>query len=398
MAVFAVRVARPGGGIETARIEAANGDAAAAAAMARGLTPLSVSVARPEAAPRTSASKKKLATRVARELSVLTGAGLSVEPALSALTRHATEKELKETADGLLTDVRGGSALSEAFAARPDIFPAPFPEIAEAGEAGGALGKALGELADTRERREQVEAGIQGALIYPAGLLVIATLAVTGLMVFLVPQFERMFDQIGGDVPPQAAFVFAISAWLRQWGLWLLGGIAALVFAFVIVTRQPAIQERIDRWMLRLPMVGDATRTIIAARFCRILGLLLRNGLSAAPALRLAARAVGNSWAVTRLSAALTEVRAGRGFSERVEASEVLPPLAAELLSVGEETGDLGAAATRLADFYEARFERNAKAISRIIEPAVIMLAGVVIGAVILSILSALMSINTLNF
>ena len=98
MAVFAVRVARPGGGIETARIEAANGDAAAAAAMARGLTPLSVSVARPEAAPRTSASKKKLATRVARELSVLTGAGLSVEPALSALTRHATEKELKESA------------------------------------------------------------------------------------------------------------------------------------------------------------------------------------------------------------------------------------------------------------------------------------------------------------
>ncbi|MCA8979717.1 MAG: type II secretion system F family protein [Planctomycetes bacterium] len=398
MAVFAVRVAKPGGGIETARIEAATSDAAAAAAMARGLTPLSVSAAKPEAAPRSSAKKRKLATRVARELSVLTAAGLSVEPALAALAKHATDDDLKEIADGLLEDVRGGAALSEAFAARPDTFPAPFPEIAEAGEAGGALGRALGELADTRERREQVEAGIQGAMIYPAFLLVAAVGAVTLILIFLVPQFENTFAQIGAQIPPQAAFVFGISHWLKTWGLWLLAGLVVLIFAIAVAMRQPALHERMDRWMLRAPFVGGATKTVIAARFCRERGLLLRNGLSAAPALRLAARAAGNQWAVARLTEALAQVRTGRGFSDQVEASDVLPPLAAELLSVGEETGDLGSAADRLADFYEARFERNAKAISRIVEPAVIMIAGLVIGGVILSILSALMSINTLNF
>jgi general secretion pathway protein F len=358
------------------------------------LTPIRIQPAREAATRRPAGGSAKLATRIARELSVLIAAGLSIEPALAALSRHAADKKLKAAADGLLADVRSGASLSEAFAKRPELFPAPFPEIAEAGEAGGALGRALGELADARERRQAVEASIRGALVYPAFLLVLAIVAVSGLLIFVVPRFESLFDQIGRDIPAQAAFVFGLSRTLATAGPFIVIAIVLIVLAIRFALARPAIREAFDRRMLQLPLIGNASRTMIAARFCRVLALLLRNGLSAVPALRLASRAAGNLWAVRRLTEALTEVRTGRAFSERVEASDVLPPLAAELLSVGEETGELGMAAERLATFYETRFEQNARLLSRIIEPAVIVLAGIAIGVVIVSILSAMVSIN----
>ncbi|WP_421792895.1 type II secretion system F family protein [Hyphobacterium sp.] len=398
MALFAVRAIRPDGGEETVRIEATDKTAAAATVTARGLTPIRVQPARQTAQRQASGRSRKLATRIARELSVLIAAGLSIEPALAALSRHAADKRLKEAADTLLADVRNGASLSEAFAKRPEHFPAPFPEIAEAGEAGGALGAALGDLADARERREAVEASIRGALAYPAFLLIMAIGAVSALLVFVVPRFEGLFDQIGRDVPVQAEFVFGAARAVATYGPWILALIIGLVVLARIALARPDIREAFDRWTLGLPLIGDSIRTMIAARFCRVLALLLQNGLSAVPALRLAARAAGNRWAVRRLGEALAEVRTGRGFSERVEASDVLPPLAAELLSVGEETGDLGAAAGRLASFYETQFEQNSRLIARIVEPAVIVFAGLAIGGVIVSILSALVSINQVDF
>lgn len=397
MPVFAVRAIKPDGGEEILRLEAADGQAAAASASARGLTPIAVRPAREAATPRAPRGSAKLATRVARELSILTAAGLSVEPALAALTRHAADNKLKAVADGLLDDVRGGKALSEAFAARPEIFPAPFPEIAQAGETGGALGQALSDLADARERREAVEASIKGALYYPAFLLTGALLAIVVIMVFVIPRFENLLDQIGAETPGPAAMVFAASDAVVTFGPFIL---LVLLLAFLglrVMLARPAMRERVDRWMLNLPAVGNAMRTVIAARFCRVLALLLRNGISAAPALQLSARAAGNLWAVHRLTGALAEVRAGSGFSDRIEASDVLPALAAELLSVGEETGDLGAAAGRLATYYETRFENGAKAVSRLIEPAVIVLTALVIGVMVLSILSALVSVNEIG-
>lgn len=398
MAHFAVRAVRPDGGEEVVRLEAPSKTAAAAEIASRGLTPIQV---KPAQAPRqkpASGRARKLATRLARELSVLIAAGLSVEPALAALSRHAADKKLKVTADSLLADVRNGAPLSEAFAKRPEQFPAPFPEIAEAGEAGGALGTALGELADARERREAVEAAIRGALAYPAFLLIMAVGAVSALLIFVVPRFESLFDQIGRDIPAQAEFVFGAARAVAVFGPWVLLAIILSIVLFRLSLTRPAFQLAFDRWLLGLPLAGNALRTMIAARFCRVLALLLQNGLSAVPALRLAARAAGNSWAVKRLGEALAEVRTGRGFAERVEASDVLPPLAAELLSVGEETGDLGAAAGRLASFYETRFEQNSRLIARIVEPAVIVFAGLAIGGLIVSILSALVSINQVDF
>ncbi|MEE2525561.1 type II secretion system F family protein [Hyphobacterium sp. HN65] len=397
MASFAVRAIRPDGGEETIRIEAADKTAAAAAVSARGMTPIRVQPAAQSATRRASGRSRKLATRIVRELSVLIAAGLSIEPALAALSRHAADKRLKNIADTLLADVRGGASLSEAFAKRSDVFPAPFPEIAEAGEAGGALGKALGDLADNLEQRQAVEASIQGALAYPGFLMAMAIVAMAGLVSFVIPRFRGLFEQIGREVPEPAATIFGISETIAAVSPYVF---AVLLVGFItlrLTLTRPAFHEAFDRWLLGLPAIGKAMRVIIAARFCRVLSLLLKNGLSAAPALRLSANAAGNRWAVRRLGDALAEVRTGRGFADRIEATNVLPPMAAELMSVGEETGDLGEASRRLADFYETQFEQNAKLTARIIEPIVIVLTGLVIGIVIISILLAMVSINDIG-
>jgi general secretion pathway protein F len=397
MALFAVRAIRPDGGEETVRIEAADKAGAAAAITARGLTPIRVQPAREAAQKQATGKAKKMATRLARELSVLTAAGLSIEPALAALSRHAADDKLKDAADMLLADIRNGASLSEAFAKRPELFPAPFPEIAEAGEAGGALGKALGELADNREQREAVENSIIGALVYPAFLMGMAMLAMAGLIGFVIPRFRGLFEQIGRDVPEPAATVFGLSETIGHIAPFVFGALFLAFVALRIALTRPAIAEAFDRWLLSMPMAGDALRVIIAARFFRVLSLLLANGLSAVPALRLCAKSAGNRWAVRQLSVALTEVRTGRGFADQVEASSVLPSLATELLSVGEETGELAAAAGRLANFYETQFSRGAKAFSQIVGPVVIVVTGIVIGIVIISILLAMVSINDIG-
>lgn len=398
MPVYAVKAVRPDGTEETARIEAADEAAAVAAAAASGLTPYHVSLAAARPAARTRSGDRKLATRIARELSVLTAAGLSVEPALAALTRHAGDRHLKAAATSLLDDVRGGAALSEAFSARPGLFPPPFPEIAEAGEAGGALGKALGELADSREEMEAVSASIRGSLIYPAFLLVFTGLSLTALIVFILPPFERLFIDMGSPVPPLAASVFAIAGGLTAYGPVLLTATVLAFFALRAGLSRPRVRLAFDRWLITAPVIRLVIRMRVAAQFCRVLALLLRNGLSAAPALRLAARAAGNTWAVHRLTEALAEVRAGRGFADRIEASDVLPMLAAELLSVGEEVGDLAPAAERLARYYETRVQNDARRAAQLIGPLVIILAGLVIGGVIVSILLALVSVSAVGF
>lgn len=397
MASFAVRAIRADGGEETIRLEAADKTAAAAAVSARGLTPIRVQTATQSAPRAASGQSRKMATRIARELSVLIAAGLSIEPALAALSRHSTDKRLKETADTLLADVRSGASLSEAFSKRSDLFPAPFPEIAEAGEAGGALGKALGDLADNLEQRHAVESAIRGALAYPAFLMTVAIVAMAGLVSFVIPRFRGLFEQMGREVPEPAATIFGVSETIAAIAPWVFAVLAIAFFGLRLALMRPAIREAFDRWLLGLPAIGNGMRVIIAARFCRVLALLLKNGLSAAPALRLSANAAGNRWAVRRLGDALAEVRTGRGFSDRIEATQVLPPMAAELMSVGEETGDLGEASLRLADFYETQFERNAKLVAQIIGPVVIVVTGLVIGIVMVSILMAMVSINDIG-
>jgi general secretion pathway protein F len=378
-------------------IDAGSKQDAATKIRARGLTPISAKPGTPLRKKRPPRGANAAAARIVRELGALTGAGLTVEQALSSLSRYVSSSLMQTVAQSLREDVRSGMSLADAFSARPEIFPPPFPQIAEAGEVSGALSAALNDLADWQERRANFDGEIKGALIYPVILLVLAFVAVTGLLIFVVPRFEQVFADMGAAPPAFAAGVFATGRWLAKAGPFILAiGVGA---SFLTGLWLKGLEARRSAYAFahRLPGLGPLLRSMLAARFCRVLAVLLQNGLSAVPSFRLASASLSDDYAKMRLEEALTEVRRGASLPDEIAKTGVLPPLAVEIIRVGEQTGELGKATERLATLLENRLERGARTALHLAEPALIGFVGLIVGVIIVSILLALVSVNDIG-
>ncbi len=378
-------------------IEASSSIEAASKVRARGLTPISAKPGNPPRKKRPPRGATAAASRIVRELGALTGAGLTVEQALSSLSRYVSSSLMQNVAMSLREDIRAGMSLADAFAARPEIFPPPFPQIAEAGEVSGALPAALNDLADWQERRANFDGEIQGALVYPIILLVLAFVAVSGLLVFVVPRFEQVFADMGAAPPPFAAGVFATARGLAKAAPFILVIGAGTTFLMGLWLRGQEARRSAYAFAHRLPGIGPLLRSMLAARFCRVLAVLLQNGLSAVPAFRLASASLSDDYAKMKLDEALTQVRRGASLPDQVAQTGVLPPLAVEIIRVGEQTGELGKATDRLATLLENRLERGARTALHLAEPALIGFVGLIVGVIIVSILLALVSVNDIG-
>lgn len=392
-----VRATRPDGSVEEVFISAETEILAANQIRARGLTPIAVRGANKPVLKKIRGASVA-STRLIREISALVGAGLPMEKALASLEKFSEKSLAGRISRDLLLEIRAGKSLSQAFEAMPEIFPPPFAQIAEAGEASGSLAETLADLADWREHREKFDAEIRGSMLYPVILLVISALAVIGLLLFVVPQFKQIFSDMDVSPPAFAGFVFAASDGLTTTGPILAGGLFVLGVGCGYWLRRESSRKLVYKTAHTLPVLAPVIRSMLAARFCRLLAVLLQNGLSAAPAFRLASAGLSDLFAREQMQNALEEVRRGSSLPDQIEQAGVLPPLATEILRVGEETGDLGSAAKRLADLYEDRLERGTKLVIRLAEPLLIGFVGIVVGAIVLSILLALVSINEIEF
>ncbi len=397
MSGYQVHAVGPDGQEHNLFIEAASQSDAAAMVRAKGLTPVSAKPGNPPRKKRPPRGASTAASRIVRELGALTGAGLTVEQALSSLSRYVSSSLMQSVAIALREDIRAGMSLAEGFAARPEIFPPPFPQIAEAGEASGALPAALNDLADWQERRAAFDGEIKGALIYPVILLVLAFFAVGGLLIFVVPRFEQVFADMGAAPPAFAAGVFATARWLAKAAPFLIVFGIGVSFLTGLWLRSTGAQRRAFAFAHKLPGIGPLLRSMLAARFCRVLAVLLQNGLSAVPAFRLASASLSDVYAKAQLEDALTEVRRGASLPDQIATTGVLPPLAVEIIRVGEQTGELGKATERLATLLENRLERGARTALHLAEPALIGFVGLVVGVIIVSILLALVSVNDIG-
>jgi type II secretory pathway component PulF len=390
---YGVRYQTADGAIATADIRADSAAAAAGQITASGATTLSATAVR--AAPR---HDDATATRIARELALMLAAGMTLADALAALARHGAHAKTRRLAAGLLADVSAGQSLADAFAARPDAFPAPFAEVAQAGESGGALGQALADLADHREQWAALTNAVRAALVYPIILLIVALMAVGLIFTVVVPRIRQVFTDAQIIPPPAAAFVFGaadVASWAAPLLLALIG-IAAI--AAPVLLGRDGVRAARDKACFTMPALRGAFQTLTTARYCRVLALLLRAGLSPAPALKLAGQALPNLHARTKLTAVFQDVRRGGEIAAGLEGAGVLAPLAAEMLRVGEATGDLGPSAGRLANLYETRFKRGAEAAMRLAEPILVLVCGVIVGGVVIAMALALSSLNTVNF
>jgi general secretion pathway protein F len=392
-----VAIARSGETVR-GRVQAADAAAAIRGIQALGHLPVSaVPVAEAAAPPggdgRAAPASGDDLMALTRELALLLDAGQPVERALALLAAGLAPRRLRGRLQGALTALRGGGTLADALQAAGG-FPPVYTAMLRAGEAAGALPDALQQLVVLLERQARLRAGLLSALLYPAVLAVVALLSVLLILLYVVPQFAPLFERAPVLLPMTTRWVLAASAGLRSHGALLLVLLAALLLAARGALGRPGVARRLARRALGLPLLGPVLAMAAVARVARLLAVLLRAGTPLVPALGHAVAAA--SPLAPEVIAMRDGVKDGRGLAASLPAGHRLPSLAAELLQVGEESGRLGEVLFHLADGFEQRVETHARRLLALAEPACILAIAVLVGGIVVSLLTALVSLNAL--
>lgn len=403
MTRFRFKAASPAGEVETGELEARDEAAAVERVQAMGLIPILIKVGAGDTAAtaggslftRRRVSRDQLG-ELTRELATLLHSGLPLDRALELLIGMAVIPQMAALLTQVRDEVRGGAALSKAMEAHPDVFSRFYTGMIRAGEAGGALGMVLARISEFMERSKELRDTVTSALIYPTILVLASVSSVLLLLVLVVPQFSQMFEQSGKALPLPTQIVIGAGEWLRRywWGIPL--GLWLVWRYFVGQMKRPERKFVWDGRLLRLTLVGDLLTRIEVARFARTLGTLLSNGIPLLPALTIVKDTVSNSVIAASLEAAREQLQAGQGLSKPLMAQAVFPPLAVHMMGVGEETGRLDEMLTRIADVYDREVSLAVKRMLALLEPVLILGLGLVIGGIILSILLAILKVNSL--
>lgn len=397
---FSYRALTVSGERVTGELEAADVSTAIARLQDSGLIPIDATPAgrtdRRSTVPVVASRAVKHVTQLTRELSTLLGAGQTVEGALAIAREEVPDKGLSAALEGVLLKVRSGSSLSDALAAEPRYFPPLYVSLVRAGEQSGRLGQSLSELATMRERTEQLRSKLTSALIYPVVLLLTAIGAVVVLLTVVVPRMEPMFASAGAALPTSTRVVLAATDMLREQGYLLLAVVAALLLLGERLLRRPGPRRTVDRWMLQLPYIGPLLRDRITAQLCRGLATCLGGGLDLPAALAVCRDILGNMHARAAMEEVITRVRTGRTVADSLTAAQILTPLAVKMLRVGEESGRMQPVAAHLATTFEDRVAVRLQRLVAVIEPATVIILGFVVGGIVMSILTAVLSVNEL--
>lgn len=401
MPTFAYNALTAAGERVTGELEAADARTAIARLQDNGLIPIDAAPVAVRAQPRTLPSSvggraARHVTQTTRELATLLGAGQTVESALALAREEVPDKALSATLERVLLKVRSGSSLSDALAAEPRHFPPLYVSLVRAGEASGRLGASLSEIATMRERTEALRSKLNSALIYPAVLFLTAIGAVVVLLTVVVPRMEPMFAQAGAALPASTAVVLAAADLLRGHGYLLLASLALLLLLGERVLRRPGPRRVFDRWLLRAPLLGLLVRDRLTAQLCRGLATCLGGGLDLPQALAVSRDILANLHARAEMDEVITRVRTGRGIADSLGAAGILAPLAVKMLRVGEESGRLQDVAAHLALSFEDRVATRLQRLVAIIEPVTVIVLGLVVGGIVMSILTAVLSVNEL--
>jgi len=356
--------------------------------------------AREKRKPKPKRARRALPSRLlpvfTRELQVLLSAGLPMDQALRIIVESTADDRVAAAADALLARVRGGALLSEAMETLPEQFDEFLRTAVRAGEAGGSLAEVLDQVAAYQERGQKLERSVKTALIYPMILAFAAAFSVTLLLTLVVPQFEALLRQSAQAPPLATRLVIAASIYLREYG-WIApaGGLVLWLLARLRY-RGPRNRAKLHARLLRLPLIGKVLAGVSVERLARALGTLLANGVPLPEALPLVANAVPNRAIGAITAAAAERVKQGERLADALEEGRVLPSLAVQLIRVGEEGGRLSEMLARIAEIYAGDVDVAVRRVTAVIEPALILMIGVVVGGIVLSLLAAITGLNTL--
>jgi general secretion pathway protein F len=332
------------------------------------------------------------------ELATLLRARLPLDRALEILIELSPDVRVKQLVTRIREKVHDGATLSAAMETQQGVFSKLYLNMIRAGEAGGALDLVLTRLAEYMERARELRETVTSALIYPLILLSVACLSVVILLIFVVPQFQQLFEDAGKALPLATQIVVSVGELLRGYG-WLL--ILVIVAAWFYMRRQlsePSTRYRWDTHFLKLPLLGELITKLEVARFSRTLGTLLTNGVPLLTALVIVKETLTNRVLAESMGNVSESLKQGHGLAQPLMELSHFPRLAVHMVRVGEETGHLEDMLLQVADVYDKEVRAAIKRFLAVLEPALILSLGVIIAAIIMSILVAILSINELAF
>ncbi|GKT22016.1 type II secretion system F family protein [Acidovorax sp. SUPP3334] len=330
------------------------------------------------------------------ELSIMLRAGLALDNALRVLIDMSYKPSMATLLQGILDAVKGGTPLSRALAQHRDLFGDFYINMIRSGEASGQMSSVLERLVEHMERQRALRDSVISATIYPAILLGVAVLSLIAMLGFVVPQFEKLFTDMGDALPMPTQIVMALGHAFTRYGLFI--GIVALGLGLMVRrwVASPAGRQWWQARLLKLPLMGRLALKYQLTLFSRSLGTLLGNGVPMLTALHIATETVSNTVLQQALSRVAPIVKEGGKVVQAISATGIFEPLAINLIRVGEETGRIGQMMIELSNILNREVETGIKRLLTLVEPVLILVLGILIAAIIVSILLGILSINDL--
>lgn len=321
-----------------------------------------------------------------RQFAALVNAGVAIVRGLGVLSQQCTNPKLKAALMEISADVQAGVNLSDAMSKHPDCFDGLYVSMVEAGEIGGVLDEVLNRLSKLLEDMARLQNQIKSALAYPAVVGFLATAIFVGMTVFLIPIFANIFKDLGAELPALTQFLLLCSEVLRSYlSVLVIGVLFALWFLYQQYYKTPVGKLSIDTISLKIPLFGDLIQKSSIARFSRTFGALTRSGVPILTSLEIVRDTSGNQVVANAIDAAREEVQQGGMISIALLKKAVFPAMAIQMMTIGEETGQLDAMLMKIADFYEDEVEQAVKALTSILEPLMIVVVGGMVGTILLA-------------
>ena len=321
----------------------------------------------------------------ARQFSTMIDAGLPIIQCLDILYSQQGNATFKKMLKEIKESVEGGATLAEALKKFPKQFDSLFVNMIAAGEAGGILDGILRRLAAYMEKAAKLKAQVKGAMTYPIVTLIIAVVVLAVILVFVIPVFEEMFADFGGELPLPTQIVVAMSDMVKSKIVYIIIGLFLFIIAFKKFYGTEKGREVVDKLLLKIPVFGDLLRKVAVAKFTRTMGTMLASGVAILEALDIVAKTAGNKTVEKAIYSVRKGIAEGRTMADPLAESGVFPSMVCQMISVGESTGALDAMLGKIADFYDEEVDQAVENLTALIEPFMLVFLGVTIGGLVIA-------------
>lgn len=401
LAQFSYQAYDKDGRVQSGQLAAATERDAVKILQGRELIPVKISPAKTSVMQTGRAGKKVRMSELmdfTNGLQTLVEARVPLDKALRLLEGLTESAAMQKLVQSLRKDVKEGKSLAEAMELRPDVFPRMYINIIRAGEEGGILHKLLPDLTEFLETSARNRQAVISAMIYPIVLLVTGIISVFLLLAFVIPQFAIMFEDAGTDIPASAAFLLGMSQFLTDFGWLFIVLVAVIYFWWRLLDRDPVKKTKKDAYLLKFPIMGQLILYRECAVFSRTLGALLGAGIPLIRALRVARDVVGNTSLTEVLIKVEEDVRGGSGLGLSLEKTGVFPTLLHQLIAVGEESGRTGSILIKVAETFDQNVKNQMDRLVSALQPGLILVLGIAVGGITITMLSAVFSMNAVQF